>query len=76
MPIYIPSVFSPLVWTENSWNAYQALHKTEMEYIAAYRDTIGVFALFSRKKKNRLRETQVTYRRARDNYYEAVRESL
>lgn len=72
MPIHIPPVMSPLVWTDKSWKAYQSLHKSEMEFINAYRETIGVFAIFSRKKNNRLKEAQANYRKQRDKYYEAI----
>ncbi len=72
MPIYIPPVMSPLVWTEDSWDAYTELHIAEMDYINAYRDAIGLFAMFSRKKHKRLTDCQKNYRLLRGAYYKTI----
>lgn len=75
MPIHIPPVMSPMVWTQRSWDAYVVLHKSEMEFLRAYRDTIGIFALFSRKKAKRLKEAKAAWRESRAEYYKVVSES-
>lgn len=72
MAIYLPHVMEPFMGTDEQWAAYFMLQSAGLDYISAYRDTIGIFALFSRSKNRRLKEAQKFYYDARDAYWKSL----
>ena len=72
MPIHIPILIEPFNGTPEQWQAYFDQQSAGMDYIMAYRDTIGIFALFSRKKAKNLEEARKKYHQARDKYWSTL----
>lgn len=73
MAIHIPALFPPFRWTKASWDAWMKHHHASMRYINAYRDTIGIFAIFSPKKNRALKEAEQEYKAATKNYYKVLK---
>lgn len=70
MPIHIPTYTPPsTIDPPECFDLYLKLQEAGLDYVIAYRETIGVFAIFSRKKARTLKE-------ARKNYKLAVRAYL
>lgn len=67
MPIHIPHLMEPFSPTVEQMKAYLAQQEAGIEYVTAYSETIGWFAMFSPKKNRKLKE-------ARKNYHEKVQE--
>ena len=76
MPIHIPTLMEPLPLalggTAEQWEAYLAQQSAGLDYVIAYGDTIGIFALFSRKKNRLLKQARANYHQARDAYWKSV----
>lgn len=72
MAIHIPHLMEPFRGTQEEWQAYFKHQRASFEFVQAYRDTIGIFALFSRKKNKRLKEAEADYHKTRDAYLSLI----
>jgi len=72
MPIHIPHLMEPYQGTAEQWKAYLAQQSAGHAYAIAYSDTIGILALFSRRKAKALSEARRHYYRKVDDYYKTL----
>jgi hypothetical protein len=72
MPIHIPTLMEPFQGTDEQWAAYFKQQSAGLDYVIAYGNTIGIFALFSRKKNRLLKQARDRYHEARDAYSKSV----
>lgn len=71
MPIHIPRLMKPFDPTVEQMKAYVAQQEAGIEYVTAYAETIGLFAMFSPKKNRELKEARRNYHEKRQEYFES-----
>ena len=75
MAFYIPTYNPPCIFeaTEEQLEAYSALNKAGLDYARAYRNTIGLFSMFSISRYKKMKETEQKYHQARERYSKSLK---
>lgn len=68
MPIHLPIPLEPFMGTDDEWQAYFKVRIAATNCYIAYIDTIGLFALFSQRKKRLFKDAKAAYEQAYDEY--------
>lgn len=68
MAIHVPTYMEPFNGTEEEWRLYFGVQAAAIEYVQAYGDTIGIFALFSPKKRRVLKAARIKYHKKVNDY--------
>lgn len=70
--IFIPHLQEPYKGTRKQREAYLAQQRAGLEYVKAYRKTIGWLAVFSIKKYKAIKAKEREYLKAREHYWSLV----
>ena len=72
MPIHLPTILEPFPpeADEKQWRLYFKVQSAGIDYVQAYKDTIGFFSVFSPKKSKALESARERYLKARDDYFD------